>query len=295
MAKLQRKDPERPDELRQLPKSRIELVELGDAMASRSAFEPGWRWSEVIKPVAGTEYCEFHHVGYTLSGRVHVVTREGAELELHPNEFFEIPPFHDAWVVGDEPWVSIDWGAQTSFGQAAWANARRVISTVLFTDIVDSTVRARELGDQLWHDLLNQHNAAVRAVIEKFGGREVNTTGDGFLVLFDGAERAIRAGLAMVEAVGRVDLRIRAGVHTGEVELAGDDVRGLAVHVAARVMALAGASEVYASWTVRDLVGGDAIRFEERGLHQLKGLAEPRPVYSVSVAAVSGRVSGADR
>jgi class 3 adenylate cyclase len=282
VAGLQRKDVTRPDEVREIPGGRIEMFELGDVVVSKSSFEPGWRWSTHIKPLAGTELCEFHHQGYTMSGRVHVITRGGAEIELSADQFYEIPAHHDAWVVGDEPWVSIDWGPATSFAMPAWGNEKRVVSSVLFTDIVDSTVRARELGDGPWRDLLDRHNGIVRGVLHRFGGREVNTTGDGFLALFDSAERAIHAARAMASGVHEIGVEIRAGVHTGEVELVGDDVRGLAVHVAARVMSLAGPGEVLVSWTTRDLLAGSRTTFEERGEHELKGIPSPRAVYAVS-------------
>lgn len=282
MASLRRRDASQPDEVRTVPHGRIELIELGETLVSRSIFEPGWRWSTSVKPIAGTEFCEFHHQGYSLSGRCRVIMRDGAEIELLPNQFFEIPPHHDAWVVGDEPWVSVDWGTATSFARPTWGNLRRVISNVVFTDIVDSTVRARELSDGPWRDLLDRHNAVIRRVIDRFGGREVSTTGDGFLVLFDSAERAVLAATAMTDAVTDLGLEIRAGVHTGEVELTGTDVRGLAVHVAARVVSLARPSEVLVSWTTRDLLSGTSLRFESRGLHELKGLPEPRPVFAVS-------------
>jgi hypothetical protein len=289
MARLQRKALDRPDEERKIPGGRLNLYDLGDSVVGYTVMEPGWRWSTHIKPIAGTEYCEFHHQGYTLSGRVRVVSREGAEIELGPLQFYEIPPHHDAWVIGDEPWVTIDWGSATSFAQPTWGNEKQIISNVLFTDIVGSTDRARELGDGRWRDLLSRHNDLARSVVERFGGREVASTGDGFLMLFDGAERAVRAGLAMAEAVREAGLEIRAGVHTGDVVLDGTNVRGLAVHIGARIMALAGPSEVLVSWTTRDLLAGADLRFEDRGLHELKGLPDPRPVYAVATAR--GRAS----
>lgn len=281
MTSLRRRHADRPDEVRTVPHGRIELIELGETLVSRSIFEPGWRWSTSVKPIAGTEFCEFHHQGYSLTGRVHVMMRDGAEIELGANQFFEIPPHHDAWVVGDEPWVSVDWGTAMGFARPTWGNLRRVISNVVFTDIVDSTIRARELSDGPWRDLLDRHNVAIRRVIDRFGGREVSTTGDGFLVLFDSAERAALAAQAMTGAAKDLGLEIRAGVHTGEVELTGADVRGLAVHVAARVVSLAGPSEVLVSWTTRDLLTGSSLAFESRGLHELKGLPEPRPVFAL--------------
>jgi pimeloyl-ACP methyl ester carboxylesterase len=148
----------------------------------------------------------------------------------------------------------------------------RVLATVLFTDIVASTERAAELGDRHWRDLLDRHDEAIRRVLARFRGREIDTAGDGFLATFDGPGRAVRAAQAILQAVGGIGLEVRAGLHTGEVELAGSDVRGIAVHIGARVSAEAGPGEVLVSSTVKDLVAGSGIEFEDRGAHGLKGV-----------------------
>lgn len=282
MSRLRRKPVSQPDESREIPGGVLMLYDLGDGRVGYTRFEPGWRWSTHVKPVAGTDYCEFNHLGYTISGRVHIEHRDGAEIEIGPQQFYEIPAYHDAWVVGGEPWISIDWGSGMSFGQAAGTARERRVATILFTDIVGSTVTARRLGDARWRDLLADHNKVVRAHLERHGGSEVVTTGDGFLALFDSTERAVHAALAMVAGVTRLGIEIRAGLHTGELALEGGDVRGLAVHVAARVMALAGPGEVLVSWTTRDLLDTSTLVFEDRGSHELKGLPEPRPMFAVS-------------
>jgi class 3 adenylate cyclase len=148
----------------------------------------------------------------------------------------------------------------------------RVLATVLFTDIVGSTRRAVELGDRRWRELLEAHNDAVRTQLDRFRGHEVDTAGDGFLATFDGPARAIRAAHAIQESVSRLGIELRAGLHTGECELANGKVRGIAVHTGARVAALAEPGEVLVSSTVRDLVAGSGIAFEERGEHELKGV-----------------------
>jgi class 3 adenylate cyclase len=158
----------------------------------------------------------------------------------------------------------------------------RVLVTVLFTDIVGSTAKADELGDRRWRRLLESHDTIVRRELERFRGREVRTTGDGFLATFDGPARAIRCACAMRDAVGEVGIEIRAGLHTGEVELAGSDLAGIAVHVGARVAALADASEVLVSSTVSDLVAGSGIEFAERGEHELKGVPGRWRLYAVA-------------
>jgi class 3 adenylate cyclase len=157
----------------------------------------------------------------------------------------------------------------------------RVLATVLFTDIVGSTERAASMGDRAWTELLAAHHHAIREQLAHFGGREVGTSGDGFLATFDGPARAIRCAQACVAAVRGLGLEIRAGLHTGEVELAGSDVRGLAVHIGARIGALAGAGEVLVSRTVRDLVVGSGLRFADRGVYRLKGVPDEWQVFAV--------------
>jgi class 3 adenylate cyclase/alpha-beta hydrolase superfamily lysophospholipase len=157
----------------------------------------------------------------------------------------------------------------------------RVLLTVLFTDIVGSTERAAALGDATWSDLLHAHNARVRELLGRHGGREVSTAGDGFLATFDGPARGLACGRAIADAVRSLGLEIRAGVHTGEVEIAGEDIRGLAVHIGARIAALAGPGEVLTSRTVKDLVVGSGLEFEDRGVHVLKGVPDEWHVYAV--------------
>jgi class 3 adenylate cyclase len=150
----------------------------------------------------------------------------------------------------------------------------RVLATVMFTDIVGSTGRAAELGDARWRELLTAHHAVVRRELHRFHGREVKTLGDGCLATFDGPARAIRCGLAIADAARSLGLEMRTGLHSGEVEVMDHDVGGIAVHIAARVGALAGAGEVLVSSTVKDLVAGSGIRFVDRGATHLKGLPE---------------------
>ena len=157
----------------------------------------------------------------------------------------------------------------------------RVLATVLFTDLVGSTERAEALGDEAWGALIRAHDEAVRAELARFTGEEVDTAGDGFLALFDGPARAIRCALGIRDALLPLELEVRAGVHTGEVERrGGDKPRGIAVHVGARVMSLAGAGEVLVSSTTRDLVAGSGLEFDERGEHELKGVEGPRRLYA---------------
>ena len=168
------------------------------------------------------------------------------------------PSFHEIaeFLTGDQPEVADD----------------RVLATVLFTDIVDSTRRAAEIGDRDWHALLDAHDAVVRSQLSRFRGREVNTSGDGFLAMFDGPQRAIRCAVAIRDAVQALGIEVRAGLHTGECEVRGEDIGGIAVHIGARVSALANANDVLVSSTLRDLVIGSGLEFEDRGSHSLKGV-----------------------
>lgn len=157
----------------------------------------------------------------------------------------------------------------------------RVLATVLFTDIVGSTEKASELGDRRWRDLLARHDSVVRRQLQLFRGREIDTTGDGFLATFDGPARGVRCARAIVEEARQIGVDIRAGLHTGEIEIAGENVAGIAVHIGQRVSALAAPCEVLVSRTVTDLVAGSGLAFEQRGEHQLKGVPGSWQLYSV--------------
>lgn len=161
------------------------------------------------------------------------------------------------------------------------ASFDRVLATVLFTDIVQSTQRASELGDTRWRELVERHHATTRALLARYRGNEIDTAGDGFFASFDGPARAVRCAMAIVDAVRSLELEVRAGVHTGEVETIDGKVGGLAVNIGARVAGMAGPSEVLVSQTVKDLVAGSGIVFVNRGLHQLKGVPDEWHVYSV--------------
>lgn len=158
----------------------------------------------------------------------------------------------------------------------------RMLATVLFTDIVDSTRRAAEMGDRDWHALLDAHDAVIRAQLSRFRGREVNTSGDGFLATFDGPQRAIRCAVSIRDAVQALGIQVRAGLHTGECEVRGDDIGGIGVHIGARVSAQAGPNDVLVSGTLRDLVIGSGLAFEERGSYQLKGVPGEWRLFAVA-------------
>ena len=281
MARLQAKAFEDPDETRPVPGALLRLVHLGEVAVGHAVWQPGWRWSTDLRPLAGTDWCENHHLGYAVSGRLAVLMEDGEQLEIGGRSVYEIPPRHDAWVVGDEPFETVEWSSARVVGIAPDSPGARVLATVLFTDIVDSTATLQRVGDPAWRELLLAHNARMRETINAFRGQEIATTGDGFLVVFDSATRAVRCGLAMTRTVESLGLRIRVGIHTGEVEFVGDEVRGVAVHAAARVLSIAGAGEVVVSATTRDLAEGSNVTFVDAGRHTLKGLSGERQVFRV--------------
>jgi class 3 adenylate cyclase len=183
------------------------------------------------------------------------------------------------WVVGNED--LLDEVEEFLTGSRGRVQSDRVLSSVLFTDIVGSTDRAAALGDTAWKDLLAAHNRLVRAELQRSDGLERGTAGDGFFATFDGPARAVRCAAAIATALEPLQLEIRSGVHSGEVEMEGDEVRGIAVHIGARVAALAGPSEILVSSTVKELVAGSGLVFEDAGVRQLKGVPDPWRVYRV--------------
>jgi class 3 adenylate cyclase len=213
-----------------------------------------------------------HHIGYVMSGHLHVEMTDGASLEVVGGDAFEIPPGHDAWVIGDEPWVSVDWAGRRLFAKSPNEISDRIFATLVFTDLSGSTEMLTKLGDARWRLLLAEHNQGVRTEIERFAGREAKTTGDGFFVLFDSPARAVRGAAAMIDAATANGLTARAGIHAGEVELQGDEVRGIAVHAAARILGVAQPGEVLVSSTIRDLLSGSGLEFVDRGGFELRGL-----------------------
>jgi len=281
MPRLQRKGLQTPDQVREFPNGTLRMVTLDEIAIGRFVLQPGWRWSKDVAPITGTESCPHRHVGYTVSGTLAVRMDDGTEMVIGPGDAYEIPPGHDGWVVGDEPWDSVEFTSAHDFAKQPEGATNRILATIVFSDIVDSTATLEGIGDGAWTALLRDHNERIRRVIDRFRGREVTTLGDGFLALFDGAARAVQAAAAMAPVVAEIGLRIRVGIHTGEVELAGGQARGIAVHAAARVAALAGPGEVLVSATTRDLLDGSGLSFVPRGEHHLKGLSGPRAIFAL--------------
>jgi class 3 adenylate cyclase len=286
MPHAQRKNLKKSEDVRRFPNGTMHVVSIEEYVIGYARFEPGWRWSVDVAPVVGTSTCTNRHVGVTLGGVMHVETDDGATMEIGPMEAFEIPPGHDAWVVGAEPWVAVEFTSSHVYGKPPGLTGDRVLTTILFTDIVGSTATIERIGDPAWADMLVDHNHRMRAEIERFGGHELDTTGDGFLAMFDGAGRAVHCGARMARAAAELGIDIRVGAHSGEVEIVAGNAQGLVVHEAARVMALAGPGEVLVSSTTRDLLAGSGLEFESRGAHELKGLSGPREVFRLQQESV---------
>ena len=267
------------DEHREFEEGFVDLLSMAGVTFGRETLRPGWCWSKHVRPIADTERCEFHHVGYQVSGRWVVEDRDGFQQEIGPGDVFDTPPGHDSWVVGDEPCVTIDFQ-----GIADWAArgpSLRTLTTVLFTDIVGSTETIARIGDTAWRKLKAQYDERVSTALMDQGGALVDTSGDGALARFESPAAAVRAARAIVAGAHRIGLPTRAGLHTGEVELKENAITGMTVHVGARVMALAGAGEVLATSTTRDLTRDSGFGFVEKGTYELKGVTGPRTLYSL--------------
>ncbi len=255
------------------------VVEVGGVAVARTVHPPGWRWSKDVRPLVGTERCQIRHLGMMVSGRIVIELADGSTQPLAPGDLFDIPPGHEAWVEGDVPAVSMEWS-----GVRDWLrqrDAERVLATLLFTDIVDSTPLASRLGDPAWRALLAAHDEIVRRIVTEARGREVKHTGDGFLAMFEGPGRALGAAGRIRDGVRSLNIEVRQGVHVGEVEVGSHDVGGLAVHEAARVMAAAGPGEVMVSDIARTLAAASGFDLEPRGTRELKGLDGPRALYAL--------------
>jgi class 3 adenylate cyclase len=270
-----------PDDALALDKLDARIVSLGGLAIGHNTHQPGWRWSENIRPIVKTEWCETHHVGIALSGRFRFRLSSGVEFEVGPHDVFDIPPGHDGWVVGDEPYESVEWTGVRSWIPERDLLSDRTVVTLVFLDIVSSTEMAARLGAVAWAEMMAIHEARIRDVLTRFRGREVKPTGDGVLATFESAQRAIHAARAMREVAGGLGLKVRIGVHTGEVEVTADDIRGIAIHEAARILSTARPSEILVSATTHLLTAESGFEFEDRGEHDLKGLAAPRRLYTL--------------
>ena len=255
-------------------------VRVGELSVGRARLEPGWRWSADIQPLVGTPSCQLHHVHVVLAGRFAVRLDDGEEATFSEGDVCDIPPGHDAWVVGDEPVDVLDVsGNVEAFGMPPAVVT--TVTTMLMTDIVGSTATAERLGDAAWRQLLERHNRIIRTQLERYGGTESDTTGDGFLATFASASSAIACARAIRDALAGAALEVRIGLHTGEVELRHGDLRGVAVHATSRVMAAARGSGIVVSDVTRSITPGSAFRFRSIGPHELKGIGRPLELFLV--------------
>lgn len=275
------KNLDQPDERISFPGITEDIVEMGDLTVGRVVQEPGWRWSKDVQPVVGGQWCQARHVGVVISGRWAANLEDGRTLEFGPNDVYELPPGHDGYTIGDEPAVLIEWSGLRAFAGSRAGLHGRVLATLLFTDIVESTSTAVQLGDTAWREVLSRHYQGARAALERFRGSEIVTTGDGLLAVFDGPALALHAAVAIRDAAESQGLQVRVGVHVGEVELVGSGVRGVAVHEAARIMAEAAPGEVLVSEVAKTLAATADMRFEDRGVRSLKGIPGERRVYAL--------------
>jgi class 3 adenylate cyclase len=231
-----------------------------------------------ILPVIRVPTLVLHRTGDT---RVDVEAGRYLGAAITGAKYVELPGGDHAPWVGDTDALA-DQIEEFLTGSRAEVEPDRVLATVLFTDIADSTKRASELGDRRWQAVLKQHDQIIRRELAKFRGREVKTLGDGFLATFDGPARAVRCATSVIDGVRSLDLQVRGGIHTGEIEINGHDIAGIAVNIASRVTALAEGGQVLVSNTVRDLVAGSNLRFTDQGTRSLKGIPQRVRIFSVA-------------
>jgi class 3 adenylate cyclase len=261
-------------------------VAMGEQTIGRAVVQPGWRWSVDMRRVVGTPSCAVRHLGLVLRGVLHVRMDDGREVDIGPDDVFDIPPGHDAWVVGDQPFESVEIAGIYGFGRPA-ASGGSYVTSILLTDVVDSTATAERLGPEAWRRIVAAHYEQARRAIDRHNGAEVTTTGDGILATFDGAARAVRAASEIHRGAEDLGIRVRAGVHTGEVEPVPGNIQGMAVHIAARIAAAAQPGETYVSATTRDVISSSDLVFEDRGSQELKGVDGARQLYAVRIGTGS--------
>lgn len=273
---------DRPDELLEMPLLRFETVDIGDLSVGWTVLQPGWKWSEAVRPMVGGELCQTRHAGVLLSGHFRAILEDGTHIDVEPRDVYVIPPGHDGMVIGDAPAVSIEWSGVRGWIPSLELSAERILATIIMTDVVESTATAARLGDARWRAVLATYNERTREILSRYRGREVNTTGDGFIAVFDAPARAVRCALELVSPHHDA-LPSRAAVHTGEVERVGSDVRGIAVHQVARIASLTGEGEVLVSAITRQLAGDPQIAYEDRGERELRGIAGVEHLFAATI------------
>ena len=282
MPRLQAKSFGSPDETRALPRATARVVYLDETAVGFASWEPGWRWSVDLKPIVGTSWCEHHHLGYALSGSLEVVSETGEGLTIHAGRGANRDPAGTRCLGRrDEPFVTVEWSSSrlVGVGPDDPGHQYRRHGAVHGHRGLHGP-RSSASGTKPGEEVLIKHNARMRETVDRYRGREVaRRPVTGSLVAFDGATRAVRCGSSMIQAAERLGLRIRVGIHTGEVEVIADDIRGVAVHTAARVMAVAGPTRCSCPRRHAALSDGSGLTFEDAGAHPLKGLVGDRRVY----------------
>jgi class 3 adenylate cyclase/alpha-beta hydrolase superfamily lysophospholipase len=272
-----------PRALQDDPEFRAQYLRYTRSTLSLSAAKPYAEWAVLgdVRPLLPS--IQAPTLVLCRSGDQYVRKPHSVYLAQHVAgaKFVELPGEDNLIYVGDSD-ADLDEIEEFLTGARHVPDTGRVLATVLFTDIVGSTQRAAGLGDRRWRELLDAHDRAVRRQLERFRGREVSTVGDSFVATFDGPGRAIECACAIRDAVRTLGIEVRAGLHTGEIEIRGDDIAGMAVHIGARVASLADAGQVLVSSTVKDLVAGSGIEFDDRGEHQLKGVPGRWHLYSAN-------------
>lgn len=271
-----------PDDVIEDPLVVEQVVRLASMTVGRYTIQPGWRWSTHVRPRVGTEWCEARHLGVCVGGRFGVRLASGEQYSIESGQVFVIPSGHDIWVEGEQSGETIEWAGALAWHPGPEGLRDRLLATLLMSDIVDSTPTAGRLGGTRWKNLLRMHDETTVDVVNRFHGRVIKGTGDGALCLFQSARNAVLAGIALIEAVRPLGIRVRVGVHTGEVEMTADDIHGLPVHELARIAGVADPDEVLVSETTVILTGTGTATFESRGEHHLKGFTEPQNLYTAS-------------
>jgi hypothetical protein len=277
---LQRRNFTSPDHSLNLPGIDADVIEIGDYTVARVVQAPGWVWSRDMGPTIGSERCESHHIGLVVSGRWGAVMRDGTTMEFGPDDVFDVSPGHDGYTIGDEPCVLYEWSGVRSFIRPYAVFQDRVLASLMFTDLVGSTEAVAAMGDPAWRDALRPappRGARRTGALSRPGGDDHGRRTAG-VVRRTGAGHPLRSRNPRCRARPRDAHPSR--VHVGEVELAGGNVRGVAVHEAARIMAAAPADEVMVSEIVRALTEGSGIAFEDRGERVLKGLDGARRLFA---------------
>ncbi|HEY7704496.1 MAG TPA: adenylate/guanylate cyclase domain-containing protein [Acidimicrobiia bacterium] len=279
---VRKKSLDQPDDSIVLPGIEEHWVDLAGYTVGRTVQAPGWSWSRDLAPLVGLDWCEVHHIGVVVSGRWGFRLRDGSAFEMGPGDVYDCPPGHDGYTIGDEPCEMIEWSGLRAFAESYGGSSRRALLTIAFTDLVGSTRAVANLGDLVWAERLRDHLAKADAGLERTGGRQLKTTGDGLLAVFDSPAQALLWATAFVTQARADDMPTRVGIHTGEVETISDEVHGLAVHEAARVMQQADAYEVLVSEITQALTLSSGFTFEDAGVFELKGLDGKRRLFRLT-------------